>query len=841
MRLPISLADSALQPPSGIGHATMHLFPNFTAAGAPPMQIFAVGWQHSGSTLMSEVISKAMDVSVEVEALENCCCNGDKCPQPHTRQLCTDSSFLDGPLTNSDNSTSYFDLFGGNMSRYYESCAASLNHAVVKADDMLWQFDALYDYVHSLPRGAPAWSTQFIFFVRHPLPNIRSLLAWCTPAGGKDGDRTWRSCEESLREKRVRESNNTLLMRIYTEPRSGKLAGTPAALARLWVAGVQTYLANPRHFAALLRYEDVIADPVKEARRAISAARAAYAGSWPPARSEIKATSVNATAVHEIFAHQFNQPGGYDHEVGDGDLFDDAITDEVISICKMEMRKLGYTREGISSVPWTESSVRNDSVRRVPNLQQSSVGEAGSGEAGSGEAGSGEAGSGEAGSGEADDSEGSSDSINSINNTNSTAPNSTVLSIKTSVSASAAVPPLTYLLPVTPGACCAHCAERSAKRFRVRFEDPNDKQRGTSCTCGFKGVNAEQENSKQKDSPRSVDDCSREEMPRRVLLGVSTGYAGSATLSNGKSVYSNEDCYSNSSDFLFNFEVKHIYRDTKKLKDTGLNAWYASLYNASDSEEYAAARKLAKSTIVPDMLVYARKRMRKLLKPAPLRDLTYVDLGHHTNDGMLGPLIDELASPTGNATPTEVGVIRIVRNRYDTVRSIMSEDKVPCDAETNGMYELCPLRHKVHLQPPPGVWDTLDTSQKWLWYIDEVEARWQSVLGSHPELQHTNLTWCAHDDFSTGWEKVATTFMSNGTLHPAECSSHTHTDPTKELDNDEVLAIKDSEYLRLMRYDRNATRMLAATQQAAVCAQYGHVVYTPPPRVLESGAALVVQ
>ena len=208
-----------------------------------------------------------------------------------------------------------------------------------------------------------------------------------------------------------------------------------------------------------------------------------------------------------------------------------------------------------------------------------------------------------------------------------------------------------------------------------------------------------------------------------------------------------------------------------------------------------------------------------------LADLTYVDVGHHVNLGILGPLVDELASGGSSAA-----VVRVIRNRFDTVRSFMSERKAPCasngtqadgdsGATMNGMWTLCPELHKVLLQPPPGAWARLDDDQRNLWFIDEVEARWQQLLLAHPALEQLTLSWCEDGDFPQVWDATAQ-FIGGGSdrLRRGNCSSHVHTATSNvTLSTDAQLARKDDEYRRLMAYTPAVMQTIRATQQATVC------------------------
>eukprot|EP00966_Prymnesium_polylepis_P135774 3138283-Prymnesium_polylepis.2 len=49
-------------------------------------------------------------------------------------------------------------------------------------------------------------------------------------------------------------------------------------------------------------------------------------------------------------------------------------------------------------------------------------------------------------------------------------------------------------------------------------------------------------------------------------------------------------------------------------------------------------------------------------------------------------------------------------------------------APSAGLYHLCAAVHHAVLPVPAGVWERLDTVQRNLWFIDEIEARWQRVV-----------------------------------------------------------------------------------------------------------------
>ena len=362
----------------------------------------------------------------------------------------------------------------------------------------------------------------------------------------------------------------------------------------------------------------------------------------------------------------------------------------------------------------------------------------------------------------------------------------------------------TYLSNITTsaGGCCALCSANGFSSYAVtQASRPND------CSC-----NPGTESS-------SVSDCRHDGMPRRVVLGVSTGHAGTGTLSGTARFhphYTENGCYvadTGAPSIVWNFEASHVYLDGPELAQPGLKSWYASLKDATEPEATTASEELVRRVIVPDMIIHSR---RVLAERNQGRADTYVDLGHHLNLGVLSPLIREL-----HHTGTQVGAIRIIRGRYDTVRSFASEGKSPCDAHANGMFTLCPRIHRVRLNPPPGAWDAFDADQRILWYVDEVEARWQHVLRDHPNIEQRTLTWCASRDFQRVWERTAG-FIGGGQLRArTSCPHHTHTNHTRVLATDEELAAKDEEYRRLMRYGPDEDELIRATRQEVVCGQGG--------------------
>ena len=203
--------------------------------------------------------------------------------------------------------------------------------------------------------------------------------------------------------------------------------------------------------------------------------------------------------------------------------------------------------------------------------------------------------------------------------------------------------------------------------------------------------------------------------------------------------------------------------------------------------------------VIPDMLVEA---MRGLASSDGSR--TIVDLTHQVNLGLLEALVS-LLQP-------RISFVRIIRSRYDTVRSFMNESKVPCGSDV--AWTLCPLYHPDSvLKVSNTTWAKLSASQRNMWFVDEVEARWQRLLLTYPSLPHLTVNWCNRDQLLKARVAVAD-FIGGGVLSPKPCSSHTH--GQKNL-SDFVLAADDARYKTLVAYPPHLWRMIQRVQTPNDC------------------------
>ena len=129
-----------------------------------------------------------------------------------------------------------------------------------------------------------------------------------------------------------------------------------------------------------------------------------------------------------------------------------------------------------------------------------------------------------------------------------------------------------------------------------------------------------------------------------------------------------------------------------------------------------------------------------------------VDLGHHIITGLGDALVRAIA-------PDRLAFIRIRRNRSNNAKSFLANKAIPCggnyNAETaslgKGMFILCPWDHgSVILGDDPDAltkWEKLNDFQRCLWYVDEVEARWQLLKRKYPYLQTIETEpWTTSED-----------------------------------------------------------------------------------------------
>ena len=119
------------------------------------------------------------------------------------------------------------------------------------------------------------------------------------------------------------------------------------------------------------------------------------------------------------------------------------------------------------------------------------------------------------------------------------------------------------------------------------------------------------------------------------------------------------------------------------------------------------------------------------------------------------------------------------------------------------------------MPPSPDVWaNRLDPAQKNLWFIDEVEARWQHLLAANPQLPQLTVRWCNHAQLEAAWDAIATfvggrrgarragAHKDEQDVHlraSSACDLHHHTHGSANI-SDAVLAAADQAYVALMEW-----------------------------------------
>lgn len=83
--------------------------------------------------------------------------------------------------------------------------------------------------------------------------------------------------------------------------------------------------------------------------------------------------------------------------------------------------------------------------------------------------------------------------------------------------------------------------------------------------------------------------------------------------------------------------------------------------------------------------------------------------------------------------------IRLRRNKLDVAYSYAQKAGGPCTARC--IFCLCPLDAVARLAMTGNLWESLSVYQKYLWFVDELEAQWQSTLKEYPTINHMELDW----------------------------------------------------------------------------------------------------
>lgn len=314
-----SHAQTALEPPAALEPVQEQ------PRSALGLKIYAFGLQKSGSTVMTVALAAGMGVTLSTESAQACCCGQDtSCYGNLTAQECADSTNIVAPL------------FGGSADTYVRQCGGLLRRTMLhKADDMMWQAESLMNGLGT----ALGVDMQYVYLVRHPLYNIRSLLSWCSP--------NMEDCTQTLQAELEKGGGNALYLRIFSKEAddgTSQLAATPLDLAETWKRAAQVYLNRNTRFASILRYEDVLTNPVLALTRVSDAIYKRHFGDSMTASAQLNATAIMRSLTG---GNLTDEVGDYEHD-DYINLFSDSVTEQILTMCAPEMEALGYTRDGIA-------------------------------------------------------------------------------------------------------------------------------------------------------------------------------------------------------------------------------------------------------------------------------------------------------------------------------------------------------------------------------------------------------------------------------------------------------------------------------------------------------------
>lgn len=279
----------------------------------------------------------------------------------------------------------------------------------------------------------------------------------------------------------------------------------------------------------------------------------------------------------------------------------------------------------------------------------------------------------------------------------------------------------------------------------------------------------------------------------RYIFGVSTGHAGSTSLSSADS-YSGESL----EHVLFSFEGRGVL-DLPSDPDVRKRwqAWW--LAGPSAVEQQSKVRDEYKTAIDTQLLEAG--------------STTYVDLGHHNVEGIL------------RATPDVFGddllLIRFRRSRYPTAFSFATRAHRADDSLCRNMWTICPTKNEAVLRPAgasPGTaaglwreeqWQQLDVSQQHFWFIDELEAEWQQLLEENPSVSYLECDWTS--DLRPCFDAVAAVLGAQPS-HGGEGTSQRPHAEQNASDNLEMLRSRDAAYQELMSFSDASRERIARVQ-----------------------------
>jgi len=160
--------------------------------------------------------------------------------------------------------------------------------------------------------------------------------------------------------------------------------------------------------------------------------------------------------------------------------------------------------------------------------------------------------------------------------------------------------------------------------------------------------------------------------------------------------------------------------------------------------------------------------------------------------------------------------IRIRRSRFESATSFESR----MSQETGGMFTLTPNEQpqSIVLMPPTyPTWNSMNGFKKALWYVDEVEARWQKLIQQYPHLKILEVQWSKYHPHKYGtlhqvMEKIAQSIGLEAIPESSITNEQQH--GTKNVTDTMLVNFcqQNREYFELMNYTKEQHELIKATQ-----------------------------
>mmetsp|Transcript_7936 Transcript_7936/g.17602 ORF Transcript_7936/g.17602 Transcript_7936/m.17602 type:complete len:372 (+) Transcript_7936:213-1328(+) len=287
------------------------------------------------------------------------------------------------------------------------------------------------------------------------------------------------------------------------------------------------------------------------------------------------------------------------------------------------------------------------------------------------------------------------------------------------------------------------------------------------------------------DAPEAIRHILSQGRPK-YFLSVNTGHAGSTSMSQ-REAYEGEGL----AEVHFTFE--NLGYEAKDHVHRAWQEWWKTGHRESNVEEVRRKVRDEYKARIDEML-------------AKNHQSSYVDLGHHTLNGIFHQ-IPSLFLPN-------VAVLRLRRDRYHTAFSFIHSGWADmCDIT----YGICPLRDEVVLRPAGQewsqfAWHEVGITQQSLWYVDELEAEWQTLVKQNPDLPRVECDWSTRLDFC--FQAVALLLKVDVAHGGQGVKKNAHTKCGKFEKELDALVLEDEKYKAFMSYSQQDQDLIARAQAA---------------------------